>query len=115
MIRMREPVTCRSEAPLLPGKGEEFHLSGVEVENGRGGLSVHPAATFTRIHDEGLAARLHFLPMQVAVDDDLMRLDRPLRHVRQVMNEKNAAAADLEAVRGLEELEADRLLRPGAK
>src|SRR5437867_1834807 len=106
MIRMRDDTRrSRSVAPFGGGQGEELDPAAVEIEDGGGRRSVDPSAGLARIHDERLATVLHFLPMQMAMDHDFMGFDRSVRDVREVVGEQDAPAADLEAVRGFEELQ----------
>src|SRR5438874_8963854 len=94
----RGPWEPRSEPPFGGGEGAELDMSRVEVEDGGRGRAVDPTARLPRIHDQGVAAVLHFLPVQMAMHDDLVGFDRPLRNVGEIVGEKNPSSADLEAV-----------------
>ena len=113
--RMREDTVIGSDLPHFRSAARagvrNSHLARVEVEHRRRRRAVQPTAPLAGIHDQRFAARLHLLLMRVAVHHDLVREHRPLVDVADVVDEQHSPAADLEAVRRLEQLDAKRRLR----
>ena len=81
-------------------------MARVHLEYRRRRGSVQPTTPLAGIHDERVPACLHLLLMRVAVHDDVMRKNRTLVHISDIVYEQHSRAADVEAVRRLEELHA---------
>src|SRR6185312_5001445 len=60
---------------------------------------------------ERVAARFHLLLVRATVDNDGVRLDGALLYLTDVVNEEQPLPSNLEAVRRVEELGAERALR----
>src|SRR5678809_530708 len=114
MMRIRDDIT-RSALPLTLER-DRLDLHRVEVDDRRRRRSVEPAAPLPRVDDERLALTHLLVTVRAPMHDELVRLDRPVVHVADVVHDEDPLAAELEAVRGLEQLELERLLglRPQA-
>src|SRR5687768_7783313 len=100
-IRMRLDTSGR---PFRAGEGEELDLARREVEDGGARRAVDPAAPLAGADEHRVAARLRLLPVLTAEDDEVVRLERAVDGLAEVVDEQDAAAAEREAVRADEQL-----------
>src|SRR5688500_20010577 len=100
-----------SGRPFGPAEGDEVDVARRQVEQRGAGRAVKPPAPLARAHEQRVAARLRLLPVLAAEDDDVVRLERPVDGLAEVVDEQDALPLEHEVVRADEELRGQTALR----
>src|SRR5688572_27425173 len=89
----------RSAWPIRGIELDELDVLRVEIEDCGGGGGVEPPAAFSRVDDQRITPRLHLLDVGASVDDHGMLSGGHGSDVADVVDEQNALAPDLHAMR----------------